>query len=290
VNGVLVIDKPAGITSADVVARVKARLGAARVGHTGTLDPMATGVLPIAIGEGTKLAPFLLADDKEYEGELELGVTTTTLDLEGEITGRADPSGVTEAAIAAALAAWVGAREQVPPMVSALRQGGRRLYELAREGIEVERAPRPIVIERLELLGFTPPRARFRVACSKGTYVRALARDAGEALGCGGALSALRRTRAGAFTLAGAVPLDTVAPGAPLVTLADAVGPRATVPLEEPQVVLVRHGKPLPTAAADGVLHRLLTPAGDLAAVAQAREGRLVYVRVFNYGLTSPRG
>src|SRR5262245_58859742 len=131
-DGVLVVDKPAGPTSADVVAQVKKALRAARVGHTGTLDPMATGVLPIALGEGTKVAPFLLADDKEYEGELELGLVTATLDIEGEVTARADASAVSAEALAEACAAWVGEREQVPPMYSALKVSGRRLYELAR--------------------------------------------------------------------------------------------------------------------------------------------------------------
>jgi tRNA pseudouridine55 synthase len=290
VNGVLVVDKPPGMTSADVVARVKARLGAARVGHTGTLDPMATGVLPIAIGEGTKLAPFLLADDKEYEGELELGVTTTTLDVEGEVLSRADASAVTEEALRAALAHWVGAREQVPPMVSALRHGGRRLYELAREGVEVERAARAIFIASFDLLGFSPPRARFRVACSKGTYVRALARDVGDALGCGAMLTALRRTRAGGFTLAHAIPLTEVALSSTLVPLTEAVGHLRAVSLDDQGVVMVRHGKPLPTGEPEGRILRLLTPLGDLAAVAEARSGRLVTLRVFNYGLTPGGG
>src|SRR5262249_35141892 len=126
-HGILIVDKPRGPTSADVVAEVKRRLHADKVGHTGTLDPMATGVLPIAVGEGTQLAPFLLADDKAYEGELELGLATTTLDIEGEVTARKDASGVSRAALEAALAAWLGDREQIPPMYSAIRQGGQRL-------------------------------------------------------------------------------------------------------------------------------------------------------------------
>jgi tRNA pseudouridine55 synthase len=288
VHGVLVVDKPAGITSAGVVARVKAILGARRVGHTGTLDPMATGVLPIAVGEGTKLAPYLLADDKEYEGELELGLSTTTLDVEGEVVARADASAVTREALDAAMAAWRGAREQIPPMVSALRHGGRRLYELAREGVEVDRAPRPIVIETFDLLSFDPPRARFVVACSKGTYVRSLVRDVGEALGCGGTLSALRRTRSGRFTLADAVRLEAVTRDAVLVTPADAVAHLATENLDAAGTLAARRGQPLPTTAPDGTLVRLLTTDGTLAAIAEARDGRLVYHRGFNYGLTEP--
>jgi tRNA pseudouridine55 synthase len=302
VHGIVVVDKPAGLTSADVVAEVKRRLGADRVGHTGTLDPMATGVLPIAIGEATKLAPFLLADDKTYEGELELGVTTDTLDAEGTVTARADASQVTEAALRDALAAWVGEHVQVPPMFSALRQGGRRLHELARAGVEVERAARPVRIDRLELLGFAPqgdptgrpaspaltdlgaPRARFAVACGKGTYVRALVRDVGAALGCGATLTALRRTRAGRFTLADAVALADAHRARP-IDLAVAVDDLPAVALDAAGMRAVRHGQPLP-APGPGRF-RLLTPSGQLAALADVREGRLVYLRVFNYGLTA---
>src|SRR5262249_33378002 len=159
-DGILVIDKPRGMTSADVVARVKRALRARRCGHTGTLDPMATGVLPIALDEGTKAAAFLLRDDKTYEGELELGVTTDTLDAEGAVTGRADPGDVSAETLRAAFAAWVGDREQIPPMYSALKHGGKRLYELARAGVEVDRPARRIRIDRLELQWFRPPHAR----------------------------------------------------------------------------------------------------------------------------------
>jgi tRNA pseudouridine55 synthase len=287
-HGVLVVDKPAGMTSADVVARVKAVLGARRVGHTGTLDPMATGVLPIAVGEGTKLAGHLLADDKDYEGELELGVATTTLDIEGEVVRRADPSAVTREALAAAMAEVAARGEQVPPMVSALRQGGRRLYELAREGVEVDRAARPVTVERFELRSFDPPRARFAVGCSKGTYVRALVRDVGEIVGCGATLTALRRTRSGRFTLAEAVPLAAVTRAVPLVTPADAVAHLPAIALDPRGVLAVSRGQPLPAALPDGTLVRVLTPAGALAAIAEVAEGRLTYHRVFNYGLTDP--
>jgi len=288
-HGILIVDKPRGPTSADVVAEVKRRLHADKVGHTGTLDPMATGVLPIAVGEGTKLAPFLLADDKAYEGELELGVTTTTLDIEGELTGRADAASVTPAALAAALAAWIGDREQIPPMYSAIRQRGQRLHELARAGLEVERAPRPIRISRCELVAFDPPRARFAVACSKGTYVRSLVRDVGEALGCGATLTALRRTAAGGFTLDQAIPLAQVAPGARLVDPAAALGFLPALRLDAAGVRSVVTGRPLPAGEhAERARVRLLTPEGALAAVAEVTEGRLRTLRVLNYGLTGP--
>ena len=294
-NGVVVIDKPGGMTSADVVARVKRILRADRVGHTGTLDPMATGVLPVAVGEGTKLAPFLLADDKEYEGELELGLSTTTLDIEGQVTGRADPSAVTREALAAAVAAWVGAREQVPPMVSALKHEGQRLHALARKGIEVERAARPIVVARWNLLEVALPRARFVVACSKGTYVRALTRDVGEALGCGATLTALRRTRAGRFGLADALPLADLTRDratARLVPPDIAVAHLLSLVVDEDGARAVKFGQPLvaPAGAEEGSLVRIMTPSGALAAVAQSEKGRLTYLRVFNYGLTREGG
>lgn len=288
-HGVLVVDKPGGLSSAQVVARVKRALGAKRVGHTGTLDPMATGVLPIVVGEGTKLAPFLLADDKEYEGELELGVTTDTLDAEGAVLARADAAAVDEAALRRAMAALTGPIQQIPPMVSALKQDGRRLYDLARRGIEVEREPRDVRVDRFELTAFVPPRARFIVACSKGTYVRALVRDAGAALGCGATLTALRRTRAGRFGLECALPLEVVgdrAAGA-LVSPPDAVGHLPAVRLAEAELRAVRFGQQLPAPPDLGVdaVVRLLTPGGDLAAVAQRQGDRLAYLRVLNYGL-----
>jgi tRNA pseudouridine55 synthase len=289
-DGILIVDKPRGPTSADVVAEVKRRLRAQRAGHTGTLDPMATGVLPIALGEGTKLAPFLLAEDKAYEGELELGFTTDTLDAEGEVTGRADATSVTGEALARALAAWVGAVQQVPPMYAAIRKDGKRLYELARAGIEVDRDARPVRIDRLALLGFDPPRARFAVACSKGTYVRSLVRDIGEALGCGATLTALRRTSAGAFTLADAVPLSEVTPGSPIIDPVRAIAHLPALPLDEAGLRAVITGRPLPAggfAEANGCKVRLMTPGGCLAAVAEVQEGQIRTLRVFNYGLVA---
>jgi tRNA pseudouridine55 synthase len=283
-HGVLVIDKPAGLTSAAVVARVKRLLGGAAVGHTGTLDPLATGVLPIVVGEGTKLAAFLLADDKEYDAELELGVTTDTLDSDGQVTARADPSGVTESALRAALASLIGDQQQLPPMFSAIKQDGKRLYDLARQGKEVDRELRAIHIDALTLQSFTPPRARFHVACSKGTYVRAIVRDLGAALGCGAMLTALRRTRAGRFTLAHALPLDdSLTPDkitAALVPPPEAIAHLPAIRLDAAGVTIVKHGKPPPSPPG---IHRLLTPEGALAAVVDGP----TYLRVFNYGLTA---
>jgi tRNA pseudouridine55 synthase len=249
-NGVLVIDKPAGRTSHQVVAEVSRRLGRAKTGHAGTLDPMATGVLVVLVGEGTKLAAVLTADAKSYEGELELGVETDTLDADGRIVGerRAEAASIERAALLAAMVRFLGAGQQTPPMYSAVKVEGRRLHQLARAGAEVERASRPIEIHRFELVAFDPPRARFAVDCSKGTYVRSLVADLGTALGCGAHLTRLRRTRSGPYDLSRALPLSEVEPAAAaarLIALGEAVRhlPRAEVPDSLVRAVLT--GKPL---------------------------------------------
>lgn len=297
-HGVLVIDKPAGMTSAAVVARARKVLGAKGIGHTGTLDPLATGVLPLVLGEGTKLATFLLADDKEYDVELELGVTTDTLDADGAVIDRRPAGNVDEVALRCALAGRSGTQLQVPPMYSAIKHDGRRLYDLARRGEEVERERREVRIDQLALLSFTPPRARLHVACSKGTYVRSLVRDLGEDLGCGATVTALRRTRAGRFSLAEALPLADLTPAlaaARLVALPQAVAHLPVLPLDDAAVARVAQGQRLPTPVdvAEGTVMALITPAGALAALAAVTDGKLAYLRVFNYGLprnAPPRG
>jgi tRNA pseudouridine55 synthase len=280
-NGVLVVDKPGGMTSADVVARAKRALRGAKIGHTGTLDPMATGVLPLVVNDGTKIAPFLLADDKEYEGELTLGVVTDTLDVEGTVLERRPVPAIDDRAIAAAFATWVGEHQQIPPQFSALRVGGERAYDLARQGKSVELAPRSIRIDACEVLSREGERVRFRVACSKGTYVRSLVRDVGEALGCGATLSALRRTRAGSFHIGHAVALDQVAE-APLVGLADALAHLPTLVLDAAETLAVSQGKhrSSPENHPAGTVFRLLAPDGTLAAVAESDPPRLRYLRV----------
>jgi tRNA pseudouridine55 synthase len=283
---VVVIDKPGGLTSFDVVARVRRALGERRVGHTGTLDPMATGVLPICVGDATKLVPFLMSGDKEYEAELRLGVTTDSLDATGTVTSETNAANVSRSDVERALPGFVGAIQQRPPMHSALRVGGQRLYELARRGIEVEREPRTVVVHALEVVDFAPPLATLRVRCGKGTYVRSLAADLGAVLGVGAHLTALRRTRVGPFTVAQAVALDTLAPATPLMTPAEALADHATVPLDDAQVRDVRAGKLRTIAelrAPDGAgSHvRLLDPHGTLVAVAEAHAGKLTLARVF---------
>lgn len=213
IDGLLVVDKPAGWTSHDVVAKLRGATRQRRVGHAGTLDPDATGVLLVGLGRATRLLRFLQETTKEYRGVIAFGVATSTLDAAGEELARV-PMPVTEAAVRAAMARFVGAIEQVPPMVSALKVDGRRLHELAREGKEVERLPRSVTISRYELEDFAPgdfPRATVLVECSSGTYVRSLAADLGESLGGHAHLAALRRQRVGAFTLDDAQPLDVLA-------------------------------------------------------------------------------
>jgi tRNA pseudouridine55 synthase len=203
VDGVLVCDKPAGMTSHDVVARVRRLAGQRRVGHGGTLDPPATGVLVLALGRATRLLPFLPTEPKRYLAEVEFGAETDTLDATGTVTATAGTAGVDEAALRAALAGFVGPQLQVPPMVSAIKVGGERLYAKARRGEQVDRAPRPIVISELELVDFSAgerPRATLEVVCSGGTYVRSLAADLGRALGTLAHLASLRRTAVGRFT------------------------------------------------------------------------------------------
>jgi tRNA pseudouridine55 synthase len=211
VDGVLVVDKPAGPTSHDVVDRVRRALGTRRVGHTGTLDPFATGVLPVCVGRATRLSRFLAGGEKEYLATVRLGFATATDDATGEPVGAPRPVEVEEKALLAALAGLVGSFDQVPPAFSAKHVGGRRLYELARRGEAVPRSASRVTVHAVELLARRDAEVDLRVLCSAGTYVRALARDLGERLGTGGHLAALRRTRSGAFDLGGAVPGDDLA-------------------------------------------------------------------------------
>ena len=216
-DGVVVVDKPAGWTSHDAVARCRRVFAQKRVGHAGTLDPDATGVLVVGLGRATRLLRYVTDLPKSYEGEVVLGVATSTLDAAGEETGRWDMAGVGLDDVRAAAARFVGPIDQVPPMVSAVQIGGRRLHELARAGLEVERPARRVVVHRLEVGAAGPPGVfRIAVDCSSGTYIRALAADIGSALGGGAHLRSLRRTAVGRFTLAGAVPLEELHPGAAL--------------------------------------------------------------------------
>lgn len=210
-NGIIIIDKPAGWTSMDVCAKLRGMFHEKRVGHAGTLDPMATGVLPVFIGRATRAVEFAADSDKEYIAMLKLGVVTNTQDTTGEVVEER-PVDVTGERLRAALAQFTGEIKQIPPMYSAIKINGKKLYELARKGREVERKPRGVTIHALELLGWPDAGEDFslRVVCSKGTYVRTLCHDIGQALGCGGCMSSLRRVKAAGFTLEDAVTLEAV--------------------------------------------------------------------------------
>ena len=249
--GVLIAEKGPGVTSFQVVAQIRRVLRVPKVGHGGTLDPMATGVLPILLGEATKLTPYLQAEDKEYLATARLGVTTDTLDATGQVTGERPVPPLDDGALRAALRRFEGEIDQVPPMFSALHAGGRRLHELARAGIEVERPPRRVRIDVLELLDWTPPLLQLRVVCGKGTYVRSLVADVGEVLGCGARLEALVRARVGPFTLAAAVPWAAIRDGdgdalaAGVLPTDRAVGHLPALCLEPAEADRLRHGQAL---------------------------------------------
>jgi tRNA pseudouridine55 synthase len=197
-NGVIVIDKPAGRTSRAVVVEVQRTLGIKKAGHTGTLDPLATGVLPVCINEATKLVQFLALDTKEYRATLLLGVRTDTLDTEGRVIAREEPR-VTRQQVEDALHSLTGKREQLPPLYSAVKFRGKPLYEWTRQGIPVVQLPREVEVYGIRIDEVRLPEVTFTVSCSKGTYIRSLCAEVGEALGCGGCMSALRRTRSGCF-------------------------------------------------------------------------------------------
>ncbi len=285
-HGVLVVDKPEGVSSAHAVERVKHALRAGRAGHGGTLDPMATGVLAICLGEATKLASYLLADDKAYMAEGLLGVETDTLDRTGVVSVQRDVA-VSREDLLAAIAARMGEQAQIPPMYSAIKQDGVRLYRRARAGEEVERAPRKIRVDRLELIAFDPPRFTLSIACSKGTYVRSLVADLGSDVGAGAHLTALRRTQSGRFSIAQAIRLDqvgTIDVTPHLVALTAATDlPVIRVPADKD-----RHARngvqfTLEQLGAENLTQfQMVDQAGDLLAVVHAEDGKVIYDRVFH--------
>src|SRR5450755_4040545 len=290
-DGLLVIDKHAGPTSFEVVRRVRALVGAAKAGHTGTLDPMATGVLPVALGEATKLAGLLLEGDKAYDAVVRLGLETDTLDVTGTVRRTADVPPLSEARLEAALAPFRGSFLQTPPMVSAVKVRGRRLYQLARAGEEVERAARPVTVHSLVLRDFSATDVTLSVVSSKGFFVRVLAEELGRALGCGGCLKGLRRTASGPFGLDHALSLERLETlvGEPegsellrgrLVSPLDMLPHLPLFRVNAEDAVKVAHGLPLPAHLETPGRVRVVGPAGSLLAVADVRDGRLAYVRV----------
>jgi tRNA pseudouridine55 synthase len=257
-SGICVVDKPAGWTSHDVVARARRELGTRKVGHAGTLDPMATGVLVLGVGRGTRLLTFITGVAKTYEATIRFGVETASLDADGEVTATHDMSGLDPAAVRAGAAELTGDLLQVPPMVSALKVDGRRLHELAREGVEVERRPRPVSVTRFDVAPTPDPLVwTARVECSSGTYVRSLAADLGRALGGGAHLAGLRRTAVGPFVLDEAHELDHLE----LLPLAEGVRHLDTLVVDDDVVAAVRHGRVL-EAQQLGLVAPLLPDAG----------------------------
>ena len=209
-EGILIVDKPDGMTSHDVVVRVRSKFKMRRVGHAGTLDPLATGVLVLLLGKATKLFSKFVAFDKAYRATMILGTETTSADTQGDVTRRSPYQHITRQAVEEAFKGFNGEIEQIPPMVSAVKVKGRKLYQLARKGITIERTPRHIRIDCLRIEQFAPPEVTFYLECSKGTYVRQLAEDIGKILKCGACISQIRRTKVGTFDIKDAVSLEDV--------------------------------------------------------------------------------
>lgn len=283
-NGILLIDKPAGLTSAEVVRRVKRRVQV-KVGHLGTLDPFATGLLPLCLGEATKIARFLNAADKRYEGVIQLGVATDTGDCTGRPVRRAEVPDLAAVDLGALAAGFTGERLQTPPMYSALKQDGVPLYRLARQGLEVERTPRPVRLDCLTLQSAAPAQLRFALACSKGTYVRVLAEDIGTALGTVAHLAALRRTGFGSFAIDAAVAVDAWDPDRPfgVLTLRQALAHLPTIALDDKSADAACHGKAwlLDTiAGGSGDEAVLVDSRGEVVALVVRRGRTWVYARV----------
>ena len=280
-SGILVVDKGRGATSFDVVAIARRRLGVRRIGHAGTLDPDATGVLPILVGEATKLTPYLVDQEKEYLATLRFGVTTDTHDVSGRVLSETPVDDLIPARLEEACRAFVGQIQQVPPMYSAVHHQGRRLYELARAGIEVERAPRAVTIRSIVIEKVDAPRATLRIVCGKGTYVRVLAADLGAALGYGGAVEALVRCRVGAFDLRDAVSWRELTEGGPELwyrvrPVDAALAAWPVVRLDGPGAATFGHGQAadvIPAAAAAEGFVRVHDIAGPMIGVGELTAG-----------------
>ena len=280
-SGIVIIDKPSGWTSMDVCAKIRGILKEKRVGHGGTLDPMATGVLPVFVGQATRAVEFAENGEKEYIAGLRLGLVTNTQDTSGE-TLEPHPVTVDRAALEAVLPRFTGPIAQIPPMYSAIKIGGKKLYELARAGQEVARPARDITIHALELLSCAPPGFTLRVHCSKGTYVRTLCHDLGAALGTGGCMAALRRTAAGAYTAA--VPLADIlahpAPESLLLPVDTLFAAHPALTLTPAQEKCCRNGASFTLRFAPG-RYRLYAESGEFLALGEVRDGRMETVKSF---------
>ena len=295
ISGVLVVDKPAGPTSFGVIRAVRKRFGLRKAGHTGTLDPFATGVLVVCLGQATKLVPYLQGGAKEYQARVRLGVETDTLDPDGEVVREAAVPALSVQEVQAAAEPFLGVYDQQPPAYAALKVNGRRAYALARSGQVPALQPRSVALHSLRVLGVEGSDLSLELSCGPGFYVRALARDLGAALGLPAHVVALRRTRTGGFGLEASTPLASLEAGdAPTVLLrpADALAEWRGLSLSEDEVLAVRQGK-IPQAQQgkleEAGLCRLLDPSGELVAVAEVDAGALILKRVFNAEASSRR-
>ncbi len=290
-SGLVIVDKPSGLTSHDVVARIRRLAGTRRVGHAGTLDPMATGVLVIGIEQATRLLGHLALTQKEYRGTIRLGQATDTDDAEGQVIARASAAGVTPEALHAATAALTGEIQQVPPGISAIKVGGQRAYRLTREGAPPELAARPVTVSALDILDTrrsTGPAGEelldvdVHVTCSSGTYIRAIARDLGAALGTGGHLTELRRTRVGPYLARDAATLEELAESLRVVPLAQAAGAAfARRDLTADEARRVGHGARLPAVGAGAGPVAAFAPDGTLVALLTEESGQARSLAVF---------
>ena len=282
-NGIVIVDKPAGWTSQDVTAKLRGVFQTRRIGHGGTLDPMATGVLPVFVGRATRAVEFFEHAEKVYETVLRLGITTDTEDITGTVLSKQDVF-VTEEMVEEVLAKFRGDILQIPPMYSAIKVNGQKLYDLARKGKEVERQPRPVTIYELTLLGMEADGIHLRVHCSKGTYIRTLCKDIGAALGCGGCMASLRRVSAGAYTQQEAVPLETlIKTETPEMYLHDVDSMFTEYPavtLSQKQELRCRNGNPFSIKLADGT-YRAYGENGAFLMLAQVENGVMSTIKSF---------
>ena len=282
-NGLVIIDKPEGWTSQDVVSKLRGALHTKRIGHGGTLDPMATGVLPVFVGRGTRAVEFFEHAEKTYETVLRLGITTDTEDITGTVLEE-KPVAVTKEALETVLEAFRGEILQIPPMYSAIKINGQKLCDLARKGKEVERKPRPVTIHMLTLLDFDGQVAKLRVRCSKGTYIRTLCKDIGEALGCGGCMESLRRVQAGAYTIDEAIPLARLVDAQDKESYLRPVDTMfvqyPAVTLTEKQTLRCRSGNSFTAELADGT-YRAYSAQGEFLALSKVADGVMSTVKSF---------
>ena len=282
-DGIVIVDKPEGWTSQDVVSKLRGVLQTRRIGHGGTLDPMATGVLPVFVGRGTRGVEFFEHAEKTYETLLRLGITTDTEDITGTVLTEQDAF-VTGEMVEQVLAKFRGDILQIPPMYSAIKINGQKLYDLARKGREVERQPRPITIHELTLLGMEAEGIRLRVRCSKGTYIRTLCKDIGESLGCGGCMAELRRVQAGEYTIGNSVPLQTLIdsenPEQYLLPVDSMFAAFPAVTLTEKQEKCCRNGVAFTCKLAEGT-YRVYGQNGEFLALSHMVEGKLTTIKSF---------